>query len=212
MTTGSKKSESSNPSKGQTVYPSIDHVLGTHNQSRKVGINPCSNICVRRDGIPHSGKHCQNSSRQSSKCSRFSELVSETIISFSRVFLTLLWRLNATAQFVILGRLHLRPLQMTLFAQWKLQVLLLTHKILISHQIKHHLKRWTNRDRFIQVFLSSQFRKRRPSWQAPVSRAGVLIWNRRDYCFMKFGQTNLNSISMSSKKWLFPWLWKEHIM
>ena len=74
----SKKSESS---KGQ-----IDHILGTHYQSRKIGINPCSNICVHRDGIPHSGKHCQNSSRQSSKCSRISELVPEIVISFSQSF------------------------------------------------------------------------------------------------------------------------------
>ena len=37
-----------------------------------------------------------------------------------------------------------------MFAQWKPRVLPLTHKILISHQIKHHLKWWTNRDRFIQ--------------------------------------------------------------
>ena len=37
-----------------------------------------------------------------------------------------------------------------MFAWWKPRVLPLTHKILISHQIKHHLKWWTNRDRFIQ--------------------------------------------------------------
>ena len=80
------KKESSNPSKGQTVYPLIDHVTGTRNQSRKIGINPCSNICVHRDGILQSGKHWQNSSRQSSKCPRISELVPETIISFSQSF------------------------------------------------------------------------------------------------------------------------------
>ena len=81
-----KKLESSNPSTRQTGYPSIDHVLGTHNQSRKIGINPCSNICVHRDGFPHSGKHCQNSCRQSSKCFRISKLVPETVICFSQSF------------------------------------------------------------------------------------------------------------------------------
>ena len=108
----------------------------------------------------------------------------------ARVFLSFLGRLNVTALFVILGRLHLRPLQMAFFAQWKPHVLPLTHKILISHQIKHHLKWWPSRE----------FRKRTPSLQMPVSRAGVLIWNRRDFCFVEFGQTtNPNSISMSSK-------------
>ena len=59
-----KELESSNPSKGQTVHSSIDVVPGTHNQSREIGINPFANICFYRDGIPHNGKHCQNSSRQ----------------------------------------------------------------------------------------------------------------------------------------------------
>ena len=68
----------------------------------------------------------------------------------ARVFLSLLGRLNATAQYVILGRLHLCPLQIALFTQWKPHVLPLTHKILISHQIKLRLKWWTNRDWFIQ--------------------------------------------------------------
>ena len=35
----------------------------------------------------------------------------------ARVFLTLLGKLSAAAQFVVLGKLHLRPLQMALFAQ-----------------------------------------------------------------------------------------------
>ena len=42
---------------------------------------------------------------------------------------------------------------MALFAQWKPHVLPLTHKILISHQIKHHLKWRINRDQFIQGVL-----------------------------------------------------------
>ena len=41
----------------------------------------------------------------------------------ARLFLSLLRKLSAAAQFVVLGRLHLRPLQMALFAQWKPHVL-----------------------------------------------------------------------------------------
>ena len=35
----------------------------------------------------------------------------------ARLFLSLLGKLSAAAQFVVLGRLNLRPLQMALFAQ-----------------------------------------------------------------------------------------------
>ena len=68
----------------------------------------------------------------------------------ARMFLSLLGKLNATAQFVILGRLHLRPLQMALFSQWKPHILPLEHKIWITDPIKTHLKWWDNKDRFIQ--------------------------------------------------------------
>ena len=118
----------------------------------------------------------------------------------ARVFLSLLGRLNAIAPFVIRGRLHLHPLQMVLFAKWKPHVLPLTHKILISHQIKHHLKWWTNRDGFILGFPLKPVQETCTLFTDASVSAGVLIWNWRDYCFMEFGQTtNPSSISMSSK-------------
>ena len=47
----------------------------------------------------------------------------------ARDFLSLLGQLNAAADFVMLGRLHLRPLQMSLHNQWKPQKFLLCHQI-----------------------------------------------------------------------------------
>ena len=47
----------------------------------------------------------------------------------ARIFLSLLWRLPAAAQFVVLGRLHFRPLQMALLTQLTLHVLPLDHRI-----------------------------------------------------------------------------------
>ena len=64
----------------------------------------------------------------------------------ARMFLSLLGKLSASVQFVVLGRLHLRPLQMALFAQWKPHILPLEHKIFVTEQIKHHLGRWLDRD------------------------------------------------------------------
>ena len=74
----------------------------------------------------------------------------------ARMFLSLLGKLSASAQFVVLGRLHLRPLQMALFAQWKPHVLPLEHKIFVTEQIKHHLRWWLDRDRFLQGVVLKQ--------------------------------------------------------
>ena len=71
----------------------------------------------------------------------------------ARLFLSLLGKLSAAAQFVVLGRLHLRPLQMALFAQWKPHVLPLEHCILINMQIKSHLEWWNSRERLVQGVL-----------------------------------------------------------
>ena len=74
----------------------------------------------------------------------------------ARMFLSLLGKLSASAQFVVLGRLHLRPLQMALFAQWKPHVLPLEHKIFVTEQIKHHLGWWLDRDRFLRGVVLKQ--------------------------------------------------------
>ncbi|MCG7869756.1 MAG: hypothetical protein JAY74_25725 [Candidatus Thiodiazotropha taylori] len=66
----------------------------------------------------------------------------------ARVFLSLLGKLSAAAQFVVLGRLHLRPLQMALFAQWKPHALPLEHPILLNVSIRKHLEWWNNKGRF----------------------------------------------------------------
>ena len=67
----------------------------------------------------------------------------------ARVFLSLLGKLSAATQFVVLGKLHLRPLQMALFAQWKPHVLPLEYPILLNAPIRKHLEWWDNKGRFI---------------------------------------------------------------
>ena len=74
----------------------------------------------------------------------------------ARMFLSLLGKLSASAQFVVLGRLHLRLLQMALFAQWKPHVFPLEHKIFVTKQIKHHLGWWLDRDRFLRGVVLKQ--------------------------------------------------------
>ena len=77
----------------------------------------------------------------------------ETVRQFSqkysvsaRDFLSLLGQLGAAADFVMLGRLHLRPLQMSLLSQWRPHKLPLNHQIGVTTEILHHLKWWQRED------------------------------------------------------------------
>ena len=81
----------------------------------------------------------------------------ETVRMFSqktsvsaRDFLSLLGQLNAAADFVMLGRLHLRPLQISLRNQWRPQNLQYSHQIRMTSEILHHLKWWLQEDLYHQ--------------------------------------------------------------
>ena len=77
-------------------------------------------------------------------------VVSQKTSVSARDFLSLLGQLNAAADFVMLGRLHLRPLQMSLHNQWQPQKLPLSHQICMTTKILHHLKWWLQEDRYHQ--------------------------------------------------------------
>ena len=66
----------------------------------------------------------------------------------ARTFLSLLGKLSASADFVLLGRLHLRPLQVCLLSVWKPHILPLDHPITINGMIRSHLQWWINPNRF----------------------------------------------------------------
>ena len=150
-------------------------------------------------------KHCQNSSRN---WSRNSELVCETIISFSQNYPVPSGMTKCYCSVYDTRQIAFTSTQMALFAQWK-HVLSLTHKILISNQIKYHLIWWTSR--LVHSGCSSQASSGNAH---PLYRCKCLGLG----CSFRTGgtgvgqMTNPNSISMSSKLWLFLWLWKEHIM
>ncbi len=60
----------------------------------------------------------------------------------ARDFLSLLGTLNAAAEFVEMGRLHLRPLQYILQSQWKPHALPLYHEICLDQTDFHHQINW----------------------------------------------------------------------
>ena len=91
------------------------------------------------------------------------------------------------SQFVVLGRLHLRPLQMALFIQWKPHVLPLEHPILFNAPIRNHLEWWNTKDHFIQgmtlISSNSLFTDTNASlsgWSAHLEPEGLLfhdVWS-----------------------------------
>ena len=111
---------------------------------------------------------------------------------------------------MILSRLQLCPLQMALFTQWKPHVLPLTHKILISHQIKYHLKWWTNRDEFIQGVLLDPVQETHTlftdtsdlGWGAHLEPEGLLfhgVWTN-DQSQLHINVLEMMAISMALKR------------
>ena len=76
-------------------------------------------------------------------------ILSQTQISV-RTFLSLLGKLSAAADLILLGRLHLQPLQMCLLSVWKPHILPLDDQVTINSIIKFHLKWWMNTNRFVQ--------------------------------------------------------------
>ena len=85
------------------------------------------------------------------------QILLETVEKFSqktyvsaREFISLLGQLNAAADFVMLGRLHLRPLQMSLLAQWRPQTLPLQHQIKLTVDVLHHLNWWKQHRLYLQ--------------------------------------------------------------
>ena len=68
----------------------------------------------------------------------------------AQTFLSLLGKLNAAADFVLLSRLHLQLLQMCLLSVWRPHILPLNHQVPINSIIPFHLKWWMDSNCFTQ--------------------------------------------------------------
>ena len=104
----------------------------------------------------------------------------ETVRQFSqkysvsaRDFLSFLGQLGAAADFVMLGQLHIWPLQMSLLIQWRL------HKLPLNQQIGvteiHHLKWWQREDLFLQGVPLKIDPSPTPFSRTPVTQAGAHV-------------------------------------
>ena len=71
-------------------------------------------------------------------------------LKFCHELFFLFWANSLQHRTILLGRLHLRPLQVCLLSVWKPHILPLDHQVTINSMIKFHLKWWMDTNRFIQ--------------------------------------------------------------
>ena len=145
-----KKSISSNSVGTQTFHYSANHIFGTDHQSRKSDLIPTQMFTfIGMEFLTHMNIVRVPQARVQILLETVKKFSQKTYVS-AREFLSLLGQLNAAADFVMLGRLHLRPLQMSLLAQWRPQTLPLQHQIKLTADVLHHLNWWKQHRLYLQ--------------------------------------------------------------
>ena len=142
-----KRSDTQSTYLSYKIHNSNGTESGLHTKSKEVRFDTNTTIHIYGYGISNSAESSSGSSESS--YSDHQTILSQTQVS-ARTFLSLLGKLSAAADLILLGRLHLRPLQMCLLSVWKPHILPLDHRFTINSMIKFHLKWWMNTNRFVQ--------------------------------------------------------------
>ena len=120
----------------------------------------------------------------------------------ARDFLSLLGQLNAAADFVMLGRLHFRPLQISLHKLWQPQNFPLDHQIGLTTKILQHLKWWLQEDLYLHGIPTSHTIFTNASlsgWGAHVEPEGLLfhgLWTE-DQSWLHINVLEMKAIFLS---------------
>ena len=133
----------------QTIHFVADQLTRSDHQLRKIRPSSSPSVHFHRDGVSDPYQYRQSTSEQANEDSGDRMFSQKTSVS-ARDFLSLLGQLNAAADLVMLGRLHLRPLQVSLRNQWRPQNLPYSHQIRMTSEILYHLKWWLQEDRYHQ--------------------------------------------------------------
>ena len=117
-----------------------------YSKSKEVRFNSSPEIHVYRDGIFDTTEYSQGTtgSRRYHTPDYQTVSFSSPIYGMNFPFLSHLGKLSAAADFVLLGRLHLRPLQMCPLSHF----FPIDHYVLINNMIQFHLKWWMDTNRF----------------------------------------------------------------
>ena len=116
---------------------------GSNTKSSEIRPSSISGLRVCRNEVPDSHWHCQSSRRVIKLLVLLFRVLQVQFIT-AREFLSMLGSLNAAADLLQLGRLHMRPLQFHLLANWKPHRDSLVQPIPISHSCRVAIKWWMN--------------------------------------------------------------------
>ena len=130
----------------QTIHYVADQFTRSDNQLREIRPSSSSSVHFHRDGVSDSYQYRQSTSSQANEDIGLSQKTLQKTSVSARDFLYLMGQLNAAADFEMLGRLHLRPLQISLHKLWQPQNFPLNHQIGLTTKILQHLKWWLQED------------------------------------------------------------------
>ena len=124
----------------QTIHFVADQLTRSDHQLRKIDLVPAQVFTfIGMEFLTHINIFRVPQNRQMKILETVRMFSQKTSVS-ARDFLSLLGQLNAAADLVMLGRLHLRPLQISLHNQWRPQNLPYFHQIVMTTEILQHLK------------------------------------------------------------------------
>ena len=117
-------------------------------KSQEIGPLPFSEIHLYRHGISNATKFSQGSNGSCTEPTSDNQEISVIQTCIGTNFPFSFGQTQCCSRLVLLGRLHLRPLQMCLLSVWKPHILPLDHPITINGMIRSHLQWWINPNRF----------------------------------------------------------------
>ena len=136
-----KRSDSQSTTISDNILPSNTCTKSRfHSKSKEVRFDTNSEFYVYRHGISGTTKFSQGPSRLNQGPN--SDYQNSSFLQSS------IGKLSAAAGFVLLGRLHLRPLQMCLLSVWRPHILPLDHQVMNSSMIRFYLNWWMDNNRF----------------------------------------------------------------
>ena len=140
-----KRSDSQSTPISDKVLPSSCTRSRLNSKSKEVRISTSSEFHVHRHGISDTTRISQG---PSSLGPNFDYQISSFPQSSIGMNFTFSFeQLIAAADFVLLGKLYLQPLQMCLLSVWRPHILPLDHQITINSMIRFHLKWWLDTNR-----------------------------------------------------------------
>ena len=137
-----KRSDTQSTYLSHKIHNSNGTESGLHTKSKEVRFDTNTTIHIYRYGISNSAENSQSSSWSSESSYSDHQNNSFSDSGFGTNFPFSFGQTQCSSRLILLGRLHLWPLQMCQLSVWKPHILPLDHQVTINSMIKFHLKWW----------------------------------------------------------------------